>query len=1473
MTLAGGPANKLGNRYETLWTVSECVRILDGKADSIRIEEPGTDKAEFVVRTGRRREFHQVKRSHTEGKWTVRALGSDLIRAIGSALQGGEDRFVFVSGSDAFELRTLCEAATGAASLEEFQHWFLDADLRKRPFNALLKEWACAPATAFDRLRRIAVHTTDDHQLEKSVLWSLQALFLGQPRNLLDALRALVEDSVLRTLDREHLIKHLNERGYQLRRLRRPKNAALALRDATKRYLDAARKPLIQHSLVPRHATKEVLALLSDAGTDSVVTGKAGAGKTACVVEITETLLDRGWPVLTFPLDLFADARTTGALGCDLDLEESPALVLAAAGEIAERPSVLIIDQLDAVSSISGRNLGALDIVEALLREVRGKRGRAVIHTIVVCRTFEWQHDDRLRGLLPRDSNKVVPVEDFTDDQAKTILSGAGFDVALLRKQQLDLLRHPQNLSLFLGAQTHTVRVDDFGTEKELLDRYWKEKKHAVAIQSAPAPEQWTAVLGTLCDEMAATQQLSLPCEILDQFSTLYIDQLASEGVITIDGGRCRFGHESFFDYCFARFFFKTGEHLVGFLKQSEQHLFRRAQVRQVLTYLRDADHGRYISELQALLADEGIRTHIKALAIALLAEVAKPTQEEWQVRVQLVGPALDARERGQANVDKLSDIAWMRFFGSKSWFDITCQHGVVNDWLTSDNDTLADDGVRYLSWHAEHSPEQAVALLEPYASHGGDWPRRLRSVARGHYANRRLFDFCLQLIDAGAFDEGGESFMDTFFGLDDRHAERFAQALARWLRRRLATSRGTDNVLTESVLFGDYADASTIIKAAEAAPAAFVHHILPVVLDISDACAVGDTPPKDDTVWRATVGYPSGAEACLSALADALATTARESTDDVREVIGTLRERDTHVANGLLLALYRGGATKFADEAAGLLCKQPWRIELETETIRVVVPQCSAESRKRLEDMILGYVSPYEHTKHGFRHIGSSRFDLLSAFPPELRSPSANAHFKELEQKFGEPNNERAAVRGGTVASPIGEDAANRMTDEQWLRAFGKYDSEDDSPSIDPFKGGARELAHAFERRVKEEPERFAQLCLKIPADANALYLDHALSALKESDVSINLKLEVCRQGLDSALERCGSSIAMVVGRIKDPLPDEAVRMLHRLFVESKDGGILYAGDLYAHSRTARGSVADAVRDLILTDAAYVDRFRPTLERMVCDQSPAVLFCVAGALDAVGYFDAEFGVSLLKRMNLSEDRLLATRHMESFLRNRLRDSFVEVRPFIERMLRSAIANVRQAGARLAGLAVLATNEAEHLFDEAAHGSSHHRFGLAEVAATYVASPDYRGWCEGLLPTLFNDDDSKVRRQAASCFWQLENTALETYGGLIRAFSESRASQEFAFAFFHALEQSLERLPGLTCEICAKLASRPDAEGRQLDMHILIKLAFRVYQQHQNDEWTSKALDLIDLLCLNGAPTSSKSLRISSASPMLTPTR
>ena len=341
------------------------------------------------------------------------------------------------------------------------------------------------------------------------------------------------------------------------------------------------------------------------------------------LTNLGEEARKRDMAVLAFRLDRLNPVASARELGSVLDLEESPALVLE--GASSERKALLIVDQLDTVSTMSGRAIKFFNAIHELLVEVRGLRQRMSLHVVIVCRTFDWKNDHRLRSVVT-DCNAQVEIAEFSETKAKELLSATGFKIELLDPRQIDLLRLPQNLSLFLDAGFDPRQVPRFNTVKQLFDKYWTEKHRNVTSCVGHAPDQWSDVIQLLCEEMTRTQQLSVMCEILDPYE-IYVFHMASEGVLTFDGQRYGFGHESFFDYCFARNFVRNSSPLADVLVTSEQHLFRRAQVRQVLAYLRDADRSRYCRELNDLLLDERIRIHIKELILSLVATVPDPSR------------------------------------------------------------------------------------------------------------------------------------------------------------------------------------------------------------------------------------------------------------------------------------------------------------------------------------------------------------------------------------------------------------------------------------------------------------------------------------------------------------------------------------------------------------------------------------------------------------------------------------------------------------------------------------------------------------------------------------------------------------------------------------------------------------------------------------------------------------------------------
>ena len=1012
--------------------------------------------------------------------------------------------------------------------------------------------------------------------------------------------------------------------------------------------------------------------------------------------------------------------------------------------------------------------------------------------------------------------------------------------------------------------------------------------------------DYWNDIIKFLCDEMSTTQRLSVLKEKLDIFPSEYVYQMTSEGVLSYDGKRYGFGHETFFDYCFARGFVAQDESLTAFLTKSEQHLFRRAQVRQVLVYLRDADRERYCIELRALLEEDDIRYHLKALACALAVEMPNPEDKEWELLAPWLYSEIEAIKNGKPNSDKFASLVWNRFFFSQTWFQVADEKDLIEHWLSSENDNLVDSAVSYVRYHQRHSGDRVAELLEPFVDRGGNWPQRFNFIMQwaDHGNSRRFFNLFLRLIDDGTLDNarGSLATNSTFWDLLHRMGSRLdwvPEIVAHWLSRRHSIIRGTKNsagmpIWNNLLSYGDF-NSKHIANSANESPEEFVQQVLPVVLKIAGEAVSqkNKKPPRRDAVWSTLIyrRHNTKTEDLRELIVVALQKLAKINSDCVGNILSELREHDTYIANFFLLQVYTAGAEHFADIAVSELCDKTWRFDcgysdsqywIAVQLIKEIAPRCSENNRIKLEKAILDYVPEYERKHGGHKHRGRASFDLLSGIPMELRSKDAQARYREHERKFRETVSPPKRLEAHIVGPPIDEPAAEKMTDEQWLQAIKKYTQDRSFSFENPEKGGAAELAWSLREFVKKEPERFAHLSLTFPPNINPVYMERTLDGLRETDGYVELKLAVCRKAYSEARHSCGKAIADVLGSIQDKLPDDTVQMLDWLATEHPDpekelskGGVSNDqsdyGDILTHGiNTTRGRAAESIHNLILRDGSYVARFRSTVEKLVCDESIGVRACVGSTLVAITYHDWDFALAQFARLteskgSLDDDRLLATRDVENFIHRALIDYFGRLQSIIERMLRSKDSITSEAGARLTSLAVLYNNdEAEDLVEEALDGNPSQRFGVAEIAAINIGQDVCRSWSEQQLLRLFNDSDAKVRQEAATCFRNLGNQPFESFENLIKKFCESAAYSEDSSSILYALEESSHRLPGITHMVCEKFLERFGNEARNFatqrsaDVHLVINLILRLYHQHQQDKWGPKCIDLIDQMCLEG---------------------
>ena len=244
MPRPGGEADKLGNRYESLWVVDAALDLIDGEFGEFVIEAVGDEAAgvEFY-RTGESgvREYHSIKRQQADGNWTVSRLthtdnntSRSILGDIIEKVRGGADG-IFSSGTSATELEELISRALASDSFNGFQERIgvsarLSAHFRDRIVPICGDEEA-----AYTVLRRIHVRIKNEPELTKDVERRIRSTFRmsnGEPTDAA-SVRLLMGDFATQrmgaSLDADSFLSHLSVHGVFLSPI--PGDVAVSQRD------------------------------------------------------------------------------------------------------------------------------------------------------------------------------------------------------------------------------------------------------------------------------------------------------------------------------------------------------------------------------------------------------------------------------------------------------------------------------------------------------------------------------------------------------------------------------------------------------------------------------------------------------------------------------------------------------------------------------------------------------------------------------------------------------------------------------------------------------------------------------------------------------------------------------------------------------------------------------------------------------------------------------------------------------------------------------------------------------------------------------------------------------------------------------------------------------------------------------------------------------------------------------------------
>ena len=325
-----------------------------------------------------------------------------------------------------------------------------------------------------------------------------------------------------------------------------------------------------------------------------------------------------------------------------LGLDELPKDILPRLAKL--QPVLLILDQLDALAGYLDLRTARLSILLSLVRRLSRIEN---VHIVMSSRTFEFEHDVRLRAA----SSECLLLQLPALSRILALLEQRGIHAAGWPPDAQELMRTPQALVTYLQLE-RPQDAEPFASYQHMLDYLWNER-----ILTRDGGARRGRFATEIANEMADNESLWLASARFDD----RVDDIAAleaEGVLTTSNGKLGFTHQTVFEHALARSFASGKGRLSGFALERQSSLFLRPKLWTGLTYLRDAERSAYHNELETMWHAPSLRAHLRFLLIDFLGHERDPTDREALLM------------EGALSVPELRPRAYRALRGSPGWFE-----------------------------------------------------------------------------------------------------------------------------------------------------------------------------------------------------------------------------------------------------------------------------------------------------------------------------------------------------------------------------------------------------------------------------------------------------------------------------------------------------------------------------------------------------------------------------------------------------------------------------------------------------------------------------------------------------------------------------------------------------------------------------------------------------------------------------------
>jgi hypothetical protein len=1055
-------------------------------------------------------------------------------------------------------------------------------------------------------------------------------------------------------------------------------------------------------------------------------------------------------------------------------------------------------------------------------------------------------------------------------------------------------------------------------------------------------------IVETMYREQVVTAPASLFTSEASEGLCDAVNYLASEGILLRSRDGWAFLHQTFFDYAFARFFVEEritqGQSISGTILSAPQDLRARPKTLQVLGYIRGRNHALYVYELELLLSAPELQPHLRDLIVRWFGSLPEPTDLEWALARRVLFAPLEnttlrrwllgamsgnldwfARLKGDVLRALMTDdetflqSAVLPYLQSISYRQPALLLPELETWLSQGRAGLRRVH-RILSNIEDWSDPKLAAFCErlfevstdPEADFGtqertlksmNEWDslRPIEKLSKYHpetycriiskLAQQALRQFVALLSRPEVVQDEDENFYDYY--------------------RRRCKHHDEEDVPFKALSGHSVRD--TLGTVAKEHPAIFLEQMLPhflAVVALRDPLYIAaEASPRERELFsylsdELTPSYTVRDfwREFLKAFTTALRGIAQTNPQAFLLLVERLSAIATTTPQLVVSQALRAAPELYASDALRFLLEDRRRLMLESKQyetrmlLRAITPHLSADEFSCLERYILDFAPLRFYWSNKLAMLqkrGEEQLNLLLVLPFERLSSIARSRLREWQRKFPKHKLKEAPPFYGTlmaefVPSPISPDATDKMSDDQWLRAIGRYPNENEHTVSE---GGARELSYQLQRVASTHPQRFAEFAIKhLPKDIDKCYIEALLRGLTKSSLPKERLFDVVRHFTTVYLHDVKQDIRHEIAEAlehaqelnAEPLPEDMLALLEtivrgkpcqsenwwreeeRKYPEQVRYDGLNGGPYQSFRNSARGSAFRALGRALgmphVTPEERELRLWSLFEFAAQDRSSALR---AGAIEYLLYEyhdNRERAVELFGRLMHGHPALLRSYYTHEFILYASFRFLPDVQRYVLRLLRDTHPKLAEQGGLLAARIALSLHSSESpytkkgcdLGNRALHASPGARCGAATVYTHNVAMPEASTLCIESVLTLLDDQDESVQKAIAGMFSKMSVRHFWSARSFIDTFAKSRSLTQGLSEFTEYLNKHGSLDPQWALNTVEAILNNPQL-GEEEDIwspsgDALIRLVLRLYADAADDVFCTQAMCLFGRL-------------------------